>query len=142
MILEGVFQQIEKENLLIKALKQPDSILKYGIIYEFDIKSKKLSQYSVHVETRNIDCSPEVIPMLFLESIKYKDYNNAKTYLIDSNVSKLHLEKFFGNITEIYFNGYSDDINYTILSDNKYKNFTFNIVDNKILDIEENLINQ
>lgn len=140
VVLEGIFQQIEQSISTIKALKQPTSLLKYGIIYEFDIKNNKLSQYSVHIDTKNIECSSEIIPLLFLECIKYKDFNRAKTFLFDNNVSKLHLENFFGEINEIYFNGYTTDINYTILSNNIYKNFTFNVIDNKILDIEENQI--
>ena len=76
--------------------------------------------------------------MLWGHCIQYCMANSGMSFLENANATPDKLNQFFGKIEEIYFNGYSNDINYTILSDNKYRNFTFKITNNKISDIEEN----
>lgn len=141
VILEGVFNKLEASKNQIKALKEQNSIAGYGTVYEFNIITKKLSKNSVYLNSLTTNSTSELIPYTFLESLMYSDYKNAKIYLQNSNVSNEHLKSFFGDIEKIYFNGYSKDINYTILTNNTYRNFTFSIDNNKIIEIEENQLN-
>ncbi len=136
IVLENIFQQIEITKDKIKALKPTESLSNYGIVYTFTFATKKLDKYTIYLSDNPPTYDEELTPMLFLESIQYNDFSRAKTFLSTSATAS-QLEQFFGRIDKIYFNRYSDEPNYTILSDSKYKNYTFTIIDGKISEIEE-----
>lgn len=138
VIIESLFSNIEMKKNEIKALKQDKYCNNYGTIYTFDFNTKKLTHYNVYTSKSHPSKTKEIIPFQFLKSIQYEDYSQSLKLLENTDATPEKLKQFFGNIQEIYFNGYSKDINYTILSDLKYRNFTFHIANNKIVDIEEN----
>ena len=137
IILEDVVNKLEISKTQIKALKDENLISGYGKVYEFNLSTKKLIKYGVYLNPTASLNSPELITLVFLESISHEDYKSAKTYLENQNITTEHLKNYFGKINKIFFNGYSNEINFTILSDT-YRNFTFSVVNNKISDIEEN----
>ena len=137
IVIENTFRQVEIGKEKIKALKPTDSLSDYGIVYTFTFSTKKLDKYNIYLSDTPPTHSDELTPMLFLESIKYGDFGRAKTYLFNSATTP-QLEQFFGRIDKIYFNRYSDEPNYTTLSDGNYKNYTFLIADGKISEIKEN----
>lgn len=141
IILEKIIHKIEHTKTSIKLLKEELSYTGYAKVYEFNTTTKNISEYNVVVREPQSPHSSEIVPLFFLECLKFKDYKNAKKYLSNSCVENNHLINFFGNIQEIYYNGYSKDINYTILNDKGFKSFTFNIEENKIIEIEENNLN-
>lgn len=141
LLLENTFDKVEFSSGQIKAMKNNNSISGYGKVYEFSFASKKLSSYSIYLhKTIKSFSTPELIPYAFLESIKYGDFKTAKKYLNDDNIDSEQIKNFFGEIQEIHFNPYSQDINYTIKS-NSFKSFTFSIDNGKIAEIEENQLN-
>lgn len=140
IVADNIFRQVEIGKDKIKALKTTQTLSNYGIVHTFTFATKKLEKYNIYLSDTPPTHSDELIPMLFLESIKYGDFGRAKTFLSNSATTP-QLEQFFGRIDKIYFNRYSDEPNYTTLSDGKYKNYTFSIVDGKISEIEENPLN-
>jgi len=138
VLLENIFQKIEITKNEIKALKEEKSLVGYGKVYEFNINNKTLSSYSTYVSKHKDNIKDnELIVLAFLEGIKFEDYKTSLNYLQDNNVSIDYIKNYFGKIKEIYYNGYSKNINFTILSD-CYHSYTFTLNNNKIVDIEEN----
>ena len=140
IVIEDIFNKVETTKSSIKVLKDEKTISGYGKVYEFNFSTKKLSNYSVVISSKDLNLESELIPLAFLESIQHSDFKSAKLYLLNNNISNEHLKNYFGEIKEVYFNGYSKEINYTIFSD-KYRNYTFSVEDNKIVEIEENQLN-
>lgn len=140
VLLELTADNIEESKTKISAVKFYPTIAGYGVVYEFDYENHKLNTFNVYKNVKpQTTTRTELVPLAFMESIKYKDYTLAKHYLENNLVSNEHLSTYFGNIERIYYNGISSDINYTIKAD-KYKNYTFKVNDGKIVDIEENLL--
>ena len=142
IVVENLFMQVEVSKSYIKALKQEKSVVGYGTIFEFNIQSKSLNKYYAYIDKSAKLCDyDEIVVLSFLESVQHGDYKKSTQYLDNNKTSNEHIKKYFGNIEEIHFNGYSQDINYTILSDGRYRNFTFSLDNHKIIDIEENELN-
>jgi hypothetical protein len=138
ILVESLFDTIEINKTELKALKR-DKIHKiYGKVYNFNFENKKLSSYNVYTEATINPQKEEIVPFEFLKSLQYGDFKQCLALLDNKDATPEKLKLYFGKIDEIYFNGYSNEINYTVLTDNKYKNFTFHIANNKIIDIEEN----
>ena len=141
VVVENIFEQVEISKSNIKALKQEKSIVGYGSIYEFSTQTKSLNKYYAYIEkTTNLGDNNEIVVMSFLESVKYGDYKNSLKYF-ENSPSIEHIKNYFGDIKEIHFNGYSEEVNFTVLSDCKYRNFTFSLNNHKIVEIEENKMN-
>jgi len=141
VILETLVSKVEHNKNGVSAVKFPPTITGYGTVYQFDYSSKKLSSYGVYKnDTPVVSTTPKLIPLAFIEAIKYKDYSLAKHYLDNSIVSNEHLKNYFGDIKKVYLNGLDKEINYTIFSDT-FKNYTFSVENDKIMEIEENPLN-
>lgn len=142
ILLETLANSVEISTTSIRAIKFYPTMCGYGKVFEYNKTNQKISSYNVYKDIKpHITTTPCLIPYAFLESLKYNDYNLAKHYLSDNLVSIEHLKKYFGEISEIYYNGFSqNEINYTVLSDS-YHNYTFTVVDSKISEIEENNLN-
>lgn len=138
LLFENTVELIEKDKDYIKFMKDSHNLAHHGMVYEFDKKSNDIDKYSIYIDQKphrtNIK---EVVPYAFLESIKMKDYNLARSYLIDTFVTNENLESYFDGVDDIYLNPYSSNIEYTILSSKKCKTYRFTLVENKIKDIEQ-----
>lgn len=138
IIVDDIFEIVEKENEKLRLMKNTQNIARHGLVYEYDINHGSIDKYSIYIDDIPHKTNLlKAIPYAFIESIKLQDYNLAKSYLQDTFVSNEHLKAYFGDIKEIFANPYSHENNYTILNSNGYKSYTFEIKDNKIVDIEE-----
>lgn len=141
VVLETLVSRVEHNKTGVSAVKFPPTLTGYGMVYQFEYSSKKLSSYGVYKnDTPLVSTTPKLIPLAFIEAIKYGDYSLAKHYLDNSIVSNEHLKSYFGDIKKVCLNGLSKDINYTVLSD-MFKNYTFSVENGKITEIEENPLN-
>lgn len=138
ILLETCANIIENGKNSVKTAKFSPSISGYGVVNHVDFSTKRVSTYNIYKHSEPIyPDDNRLVPMAFLEAIKYGDYNLARHYLGGKPVKNEHLKTFFGDIRKIYFNGLSDIPNYTILTD-KYKNYNFSMENGKIIEIEEN----
>ena len=139
IVLEGVFDITEESSKNIKFLTLIKDISKHGIVYVFDKKSCDIDNYPIYENNKPyITTNNLLVPYAFMECVKVKDFTLSKHYLKESFVSNEHITSFFGNIKNIYFNTYVDDkINYTILTNDIYKSFNFEVNSGKIMEIEE-----
>ena len=139
IIINNEFDIIEENNKNIKFLKFTNDIAEHGEVYVFDKNKILVDNYCVYKNTNPIFTSNNIlIPQAFLECVKYEDFNLAKFYLKNNFTTNEHIKSYFGNIKEIHFNPYTNNsINYTILSDNEYKSYNFEVENNKITDIEQ-----
>lgn len=138
IVFENIGELIEKDKNSIKFLTNTKNLANHGIVYEYDKKSSVVDKYAVYIDqnpqrTNIID----IIPYAFLESVKIKDFNLARSYLVDTFVTNQNLESYFGEIDDIFLNPYSTELEYTILSNGVSKTFTFSVENDKIKDIEQ-----
>lgn len=136
-----LFYKIEKNNDEIKCLKKLNNTLKTGTVYDINLKDLSINNYSVFVDNYTPLKEQSLIPLSFLEAVKNKNYNIAKTFLDDKflETDNEKLNQFFGDFNEIYYNCYtvkSDKSNFTIVGENT-RNFDFCLLNNKITEIEE-----
>lgn len=137
-IIDDEFEIVEKDKEKIKLMKNTQNIAKHGIVYEYDIKTGFVDNYSIYIdETPRTTNIIKAIPYAFIEAIKLNDFNLAKSYLQDAFVSNDHLKSYFGEVKEIFPNPYTRENNYTLLTTEGYKSYTFEIENSKIKDIEE-----
>lgn len=138
IILENEVEIVEKEKEIIKFMKNTNNLAGHGIVYEYDTKSKVIDNYSVYIDNNphrtNIK---EIVPYAFLESIKLKDYNLSRSYLTDTFVTNEQLSSYFGDFDNIFFDPYSNEIIYAIVSNGNTKCFRFELNNDKIKDIEQ-----
>lgn len=138
ILFEDTVEIIENEKDVIRFLKNTHNAAHHGIVYEYDKKLRQIDKYSIYIDnTPHRTDIKEVIPYAFLESIKLKDFNLARSYLYDTFVTNENLESYFDSIEEIYLNPYSSDLEYTISSNNNCHTYRFELIDNKIKDIEQ-----
>jgi len=138
VILENLFNEVETSATKIKAAKKHSQLLEYGEIYSFDLSTKKLENYNVHLTKQNYNITDDnLIVLAFLECLMNNDFNNAKLFLTKKDIKNEFLLSYFGKIDKIYFDGYSPGTNFTIKSD-KYRSFSFILENGKIAEIEEN----
>lgn len=139
------FLKVEKLENEIKMLKPLNDMFSHGIVKTFNIENKEFANYTVFIENTNFNISHNLIPYAFLECVKAKDYSKAKNYL-DSclgNITNQKLDAYFNEIKSIYYNCYffePNQTNCTILTATGYKNYTFTLLNDKICEIEENVI--
>ena len=140
-LVDDMCIKVEKNNLILKALKSLNNTLYHGKVFEVDLTNGSVKNYNVYLQNFEPIKEPSLIPYTFLECVKAKDFNLAKTFLDPEvgNVSNQKLEQYFSGINEIYYNCYYQDPtkkNYTIIG-NTIKNFNFYVRNNKITEIEE-----
>lgn len=139
-VLETYCNSIEEENDVIEILKFEEDIAKHGKVFKYNSLDKSLENFMIYKNNHPTKTSiVELIPMAFLEAVKFENFNLAKNYLDTKlqNASDLHYKNYFGNIKNIYFNKYTNKAyyNYTIESD-VFKNYNFDIENNKITEID------
>ena len=140
-ILNNTFNKVEKHEHIVKALKFENLTLKTAKVFELNLKTLELNTYNVFLEDFKPINEPKLIPFSFLEAVKQKDFNLAKSFLHENlcDVTNEKLEQYFNDIEKIYYNCYTCDsnyCNYTVIS-NKPRNFNFYLTNNKITEIEE-----
>ena len=140
-ILNNTYNKIEQHKHIIKTLKFENLTLKTAKVCELNLETLELNTYNVFLEDFKPINEPKLIPFSFLEAVKQKDFNLAKTFLHETlnDVSNEKLNQYFKNINQIYYNSYLCDesyCNYTIMCD-KPRNFNFYLTNNKITEIEE-----
>lgn len=138
IIYEDTVDIIEKDKSTIQFMKNTHNLAHHGIVYVYDTKSHNIDNYSIYIDNKphRTDIK-EIVPYAFLESIKIKDFNLARSYLYDTFVTNENLENYFNNIDDIYLNPYSNQIEYTIQNNNRSYTYRFDLIDNKIKDIEQ-----
>lgn len=134
--VEQTMETIEKQQNKIKMLANTKNISHHGIVYEYDTKSGDIDKYSVYIDKNpHRTTLKQAVPYAFIESVKLRDFNLARSYLIDTFVTNEQLENYFGQIDDIFPNPYSIDLEYAILSGDKVHNYKFELTENKIKDI-------
>lgn len=139
------FLKIEKFETEIKALKPINDLFYHGIVKTLNLETKQFSNYTVFIKNTNFNLSHSLIPYAFLECVKAKDYKQAKNYLDSSlgSITNNKLDAYFNEIKNIYYNCYffePNQTNCTLDTATGYKNYTFTLLNDKICEIEENLI--
>lgn len=141
LVYNGYFDNLEENNKILTGFTNIYDLAKHGHICEIDLNDlENLKDYYIVKEDVMLCKENQLIPKAFLEALKVQNYSLAKKYLNDtlSKASNLHFKTYFGDIQAIYYNAYnnSNPINYTVYN-GEYKFYNFNVVDNKICDIEE-----
>lgn len=98
--------KIEKiENQILCSKEVNDfanrQIYEYYEISEDEVRQKNI-KIKYNLQEPNLTVNPNIIPMVFLEAIKTKDFEVAKKYLCDelrNNTTDEHLKKYFGNFS-------------------------------------------
>ena len=140
------FEKIEQNTNIIKCLKNLHNTVNTGKVFELDLNTKQVNTYNVLLKETQTQVEPNLIPYLFLESVKDENFKYALSFL-DDRLCKTKADKFkqfFGEFTDIYYNCYNlktDFYNYTIVGKTA-RNFNFYLTGHKISEIEEvNLLN-
>lgn len=138
-----ISNSIDKTSENIVSYKRLKDISCHAEVCKFEFEKKSKDIYHVYENnTPKFPLHPLLIPMAFIEAIKIKDDNLAKTFLHKDHINT-PIEKFrdyFGEIKNIYLNRHDikeDKINYTLLKKDGYNNYNFIMEENKIKDIEE-----
>ena len=143
IIHNDISHSIEISDKYIQSLKNLKDISHHSIVYKIDKEKKSLECYRVYENnTLKLPHSNFLIPHVFLEAIQQNDEKLAIDCLcLDLNNTTIQkLKNYFGDIESIHLNRHeiiANKLNYTIFANNKYKNYTFIIENNKIKDIEE-----
>lgn len=138
-----ISHSIEINENFYQSLKKLNNISHHAIVNKIDFENKSLDKFYVYEDNYATPPNDElIIPRAFLECVIIQDIELAKSFLSPnySNTQIIQFQNYFGNIKEIYLNRHlikQSKINYTIFTNNKYKNYNFVMVDNKISDIEE-----
>lgn len=145
-LLENKIELIDEKIYCMKKIKDMD---KHIIITKYKIDDKKIIKEEKYLSKINkntkIIKKNELIPYIFLENIKVKDYLQAKEYLSDDLKNSLtdnHLKIFFGKFIDIKqpFQEYlkSNCVALIYEEQNKYfvKYFKFLMKDNIIYNID------
>jgi len=124
---------------------EEDSLIANYTLGKLVINRTKIPQSYTEGEFEEILNNSELNTQMFKECYKLTsiedDYDGtlAQSYPLLKDEDLYILNKYAADykIKEIYYNGYSKNINFTILSD-CYHSYTFTLNNNKIVDIEEN----
>jgi hypothetical protein len=131
---------IENADDYIQTLKKLNTLFHQGVVHKINIENKNIEKYHVYEKHNNSPLPYPLIPKAFLQSIMIGDEKTAKLLLgKDLQSSTLtQLQNYFGQIQSIFLNRHeiSNKLNYTIYN-SIYKNYNFELQDNKIVDIEE-----
>lgn len=139
-----ISHSIEVDDGFYQSLKKLNNISHHAIVNKIDFEKKSIEKFYVYEDNYATPPNDElIIPRAFLECVIIQDIELAKNFLSPnySNTQIIQFQNYFGDIKEIYLNRHlikQGKINYTIFTNNKYKNYNFVMVDGKISDIEEN----
>lgn len=141
ILKEVVCDSYEENKNEIKCLTKLNDLAKHAKISSFNYQNGSEEEYNVYLNGSPTKTNSYLlIPYAFLEAIKVKNYNLARTYLCDnlSSVTNAHLNEYFGIIEEIYLDSYNIEnfkIPYVIKNSNGFENVDFIVENNKILEI-------
>lgn len=134
---------IENTDGIVQSFKRLNNIERSAQVTKFDLNNNNEETFFVYEFDRPKYPSHELlIPKAFLEAIKIKDTNYMLT-LLSNKYHSTDLNKFgqfFGQYEHIYLNTHEykqNNINYSIKSRGKFKNYNFIINNGKIEEIEE-----
>lgn len=141
LIYSGYFDNLEENDKILTGFSNIYDLAKHGHVCEIDLNNtSNINDFYVVKENLKLCDTCELIPEAFLQALKLNNFSLAKQYLSDnlSKASNSHFKTYFGDIQSIYYNQYNNSfpINYTLYN-GEYKSYNFNIVNNKINDIEE-----
>ena len=119
IINNNFFEVLQFDNAVVestetgfKVLIDTMDISSHGLvkIYEIDEDIVLVDEYSVYLKGKPInDFNNKIIPLHFLQCVRYKDFVEAKKWLspeLQAKVSVEHLSKYFGNFEEIDFTNF------------------------------------
>lgn len=137
--------ELEDQEEKLKLLVKINDIAKHAKVITLNYQQPQAEQpHYVYLKDSAVTTqSKQLLPFAFLEAIKVGNHKLAKEYLspeLKEKTTKQHLTNYFNNLTEIYYNTHftaQPKVNYTVFCNNKYKNYNFEIVNNKIADIDE-----
>jgi len=142
VIIEKYCNSIEESENDLKFMIIANDLTKHALVYTYNFNNKTTENFTIYLHNQPISTHIKtLIPLQFLECIKVGNLNFANMLVSEKirNENTSYLKDFFGDIDNIYFNGYCKDIiNYTIENKGSFKNFTFELDNNKITDIIEN----
>ena len=134
--------KIEIEENKVKTLTNFNDMAKHIRVCEYvlkdDFELENQSLYTKDVEKKSSSCS-KLIPYNFFESIKVRDFTQAKTYLSDNlkdNITDEQLLQYFGEFQQIEILSL-DPLRYTLYSTNFAKDYEITMQNNKISEINE-----
>ena len=133
-------EETEDDAIIYKTI---NTMCHHAKICNINFNSKAKDEYFVYEEDQPYsNINPLLIPFAFLECIKISDEKSSKIFLssklASNNIS--NFQEYFGNIDGIYLNRHNINahkLNYTIMSNNHFRNFNFVMDNNKINEIEE-----
>jgi hypothetical protein len=141
IIHNDISHSIENTDNYIQTFKRLNTILKQASVTKISLETKEIEQFYVFENNQIKISSNLLIPEAFLQSIQINDEKTTQSLLSEklNKTSINKLKNYFGNINQIYLNRHNNNFkaNYTILGSSGYKNYNFEIVNNKINDIEE-----
>ncbi len=147
IMYEDICESIDISNESIKTAKNIHDIQNHIKINKIDFLSKSHDIYYTYPENNDINIqNTHLIPKAFMQCLIAHDERKLRMYLSSKykETTLQQLNHYFGNIDDIHLNRHTHTqgvINYTILSDGKYKNYDFIVEDNTIIDIIEKDIN-
>lgn len=142
-LFESITDSIEENDDKIKTLTKLNDFAKHGKVKSYNLKSGNIEEYNIYLnEEPNKTNNNLLIPYAFLEGIKIKNFNLAKSYLSNNfdNISKEHFENYFGDIQNIYLDSYNLNsyvIPYVVETNNGFDFYDFSIDNGKIIDINK-----
>lgn len=134
-------EKIEIQENTIKSLSKTN-IQKHQVLTTYNIDDNitmKSIEYFCEGNSQNPIIPKEMVPYMFFESIKIKDYVSAKKYLTESFSQKLNikmLSSFFGDIQ--YVRLYTlKPLVYTVYNIDNAKDYKISMINDAICEIEE-----
>ncbi len=140
-ILEVECDTIEENETQIKALKKMLDLSKHAFVNTFSFETNKVETYKVFLNNQpNKTTDKYLIPLAFLEAVKYENFNLAKSYLASdlAEAPDNFFAGYFGNIKNIYFDRYNlnkPNVGYTIKANEIFSYFEFAIENGMITEI-------
>ena len=131
-------KKIELLENQIVITREINDIAKHIVFESFEIENDQIVQKSFSSklvsQEQNLVKNPKIIPIAFLESIKYRDFDLAKKYLSETlkQSSNDALSNFFGDISKIIP---LENSVVGIISNGMFKSFLFNIENGLITEI-------
>ena len=137
-----LFEQIELDNKTVKLLYDLQTFPGHKVL-----KTYSLSETKFELQNFELYCTPdksrknppsEIIPFLFLECIRAKDFCFAKKFVCESleNTSAASFEKYFGEFEHINLHSITP-LTYVLYSSSNANVFEFVLQNDKITEINK-----
>lgn len=144
ILYDDYSESIEINETHIETLKNIHNIPHHARITKIDTSTLGVDTYYVYSDGEaRLAPNKYYIPKAMLECLLAKDEKELHRYMSNkySNITVENLNNFFGKVDGIYLNRHNHKdgtINYTLLSNGKYRNYDFLISNGAIVDIIEN----